>query len=91
MLAQIETDAGNLSTAADARQKAIAYYLAFRRDGGENRGVDGIICLELTGYLLDSPINVVISDALCPDTGQAPQADEGSILEERPGDGWHGL
>ena len=52
MLAQIETDAGNLATAAEARQKAIAYYLAFRRGGGENGGGDGIICLEVTRYLL---------------------------------------
>ena len=36
ILADIETDAGNATAAAEAKGKAIACYLAYRRDGGEN-------------------------------------------------------
>jgi hypothetical protein len=36
-----------------------------------------------------SAIDVVISDALCPDVGQAPQPHEGFILKERTCHGWH--
>ena len=36
ILADIETEAGNPTAAAEARQKARAAYLAYRRDGGEN-------------------------------------------------------
>ena len=36
ILADIETDAGNPAAAAEAQRKAIACYLAYRRDGGEN-------------------------------------------------------
>jgi tetratricopeptide (TPR) repeat protein len=36
ILADIETDAGNPVAAAEAKRKAIACYLAYRRDGGEN-------------------------------------------------------
>ncbi len=36
ILADIETDAGNPAAAAEAKGKAIASYLAYRRDGGEN-------------------------------------------------------
>ena len=36
ILALIETDAGNPAAAAEAKGKAIACYLAYRRDGGEN-------------------------------------------------------
>ncbi|MEI2772745.1 MAG: hypothetical protein V9G98_19080 [Candidatus Competibacter sp.] len=36
ILADIETDAGNPAAAAEAKAKAIACYLAYRRDGGEN-------------------------------------------------------
>ena len=36
ILADIETDAGNATAAAEAKRKAIACYLAYRRDGGEN-------------------------------------------------------
>jgi hypothetical protein len=45
ILAAIETDAGNLDAAAEARSKAIACYLAYRRDGGENHYVQGRIAL----------------------------------------------
>jgi tetratricopeptide (TPR) repeat protein len=36
ILADIETDANNPAAATEARQKARAAYLAYRRDGGEN-------------------------------------------------------
>ena len=36
ILAEIETDAGNTTAATGAKRHAIACYLAYRRDGGEN-------------------------------------------------------
>ncbi|MBS0151989.1 MAG: tetratricopeptide repeat protein [Nitrospira sp.] len=41
ILANIETDAGNLAVAAEAKGKAIACYLAYRRDGGVNHSYSG--------------------------------------------------
>ena len=41
ILAGIETDAGNTTAAAEAKRKAIACYLAYRRDGGENHSPSG--------------------------------------------------
>jgi tetratricopeptide (TPR) repeat protein len=52
ILADIETDAGNPTAAADAKTKAIACYLAFRRDYGENQSGPGRICLAVTQSLL---------------------------------------
>ncbi len=52
ILADIETDAGNPAAAAEARAKAIAGYLAYRRDGGENHDVPGRIALAVTQSLL---------------------------------------
>ena len=52
ILADIETDAGNRTAAAEAKRKAIASYLAYRRDGGENHDPDGRICLAVTEPLL---------------------------------------
>jgi tetratricopeptide (TPR) repeat protein len=52
ILADIETDAGNAAAAAEAKQKAIACYLAYRRDGGENHDADGRIALAVTQSLL---------------------------------------
>jgi tetratricopeptide (TPR) repeat protein len=52
ILADIETDAGNLAAAAKAKRKAIACYLAYRRDGGENHDAGGRICLDVTQPLL---------------------------------------
>ena len=40
-LADIETDAGNRSQAEEARRKARASFLAFRRNGGENQTNSG--------------------------------------------------
>jgi hypothetical protein len=51
-LADIETDAGNPVAAAEAKRKAIACYLAYRRDGGENHDTPGRICLAVTQPLL---------------------------------------
>jgi tetratricopeptide (TPR) repeat protein len=52
-LAAIETDAGNAAAAAEAKGKAIACYLAYRRDGGENHNPDGRISLAVTQALRD--------------------------------------
>jgi tetratricopeptide (TPR) repeat protein len=51
-LADIETDAGNTAVAAEAKRKAIACYVAYRRDGGENHNTPGRICLAVTQSLL---------------------------------------
>ncbi len=52
ILADIETDAGNLAAAAEAKRKAITCYLAYRRDGGENHTAVGRISLAVTQSLL---------------------------------------
>jgi tetratricopeptide (TPR) repeat protein len=60
VLASIETDAGNPTLAQQAKQKAIACYLAYRRDGGENRYTDGRIALAVTQALrADDPATAV--------------------------------
>jgi tetratricopeptide (TPR) repeat protein len=51
ILAAIETDAGNTTAAAEAKSKAIASYLAYRRDGGENHNGPGRISLAVTQAL----------------------------------------
>jgi tetratricopeptide (TPR) repeat protein len=51
ILADIETDAGNAAAAAEARAKAIACYLAYRRDGGENYSDSGRLCFAVTQKL----------------------------------------
>jgi tetratricopeptide (TPR) repeat protein len=52
ILIEIETDAGNAAAAAEAKRRATTSYLAYRRDGGENRELDGQICLDVTQSLL---------------------------------------
>ncbi|MBK7665017.1 MAG: tetratricopeptide repeat protein [Sterolibacteriaceae bacterium] len=52
VLAEIETDAGNPTAAAEAKAKAIACYLAYRRAGGENHDPPGRIALAVTQSLL---------------------------------------
>lgn len=52
ILNQIESAAGNPAVAAEAERKAIACYLAYRRDGGENHDAEGRICLAVTQSLL---------------------------------------
>jgi tetratricopeptide (TPR) repeat protein len=54
VLAAIETDAGNLVAAAEANDKAVASYLAYRRDGGENHFTVGRLALAVTQSLLAS-------------------------------------
>ena len=54
ILADIETDSGNPTAAAEAQRKAIACYLAYRRDGGENHNPTGRIALAVTQSLLAS-------------------------------------
>lgn len=51
-LAGIEADAGNADAAVDAKRKAVASYLAYRRDGGENHDAEGRISLAVTESLL---------------------------------------
>lgn len=51
ILAAIETDAGNSAAAAEARDKAIASFLAYRRDGGENHSGPGRIAFAVTQIL----------------------------------------
>ncbi|HKU75138.1 MAG TPA: TIR domain-containing protein [Pyrinomonadaceae bacterium] len=52
LLSAIEKDTGNPVAAADAKDKAIACYLAYRRDGGENHEGTGRISRAVTEYLL---------------------------------------
>jgi tetratricopeptide (TPR) repeat protein len=52
VLADIETDASNHAAAAEAKGKAIACYLDYRRDGGENHDPPGRISLAVTQSLL---------------------------------------
>lgn len=51
VLADIEAKAGNPDAAADAQAKAVAAYLAYRRDGGENHFPDGRLALDVTEAL----------------------------------------
>ena len=51
ILADIETDTGNAAAAAEARGKAIACYLAYRRDGGENHDAPGRLSLAINQAL----------------------------------------
>ena len=51
ILAAIETETGNIAAAAEAKGNAIASYLAYRRDGGENHQPDGRISLAVTQAL----------------------------------------
>jgi len=52
ILADIETDDGNPSAAAEAKAKAVAAYLAYRRDGGENHDGPGRLAFAVTQSLL---------------------------------------
>jgi tetratricopeptide (TPR) repeat protein len=52
ILADIETNADNPAAAAEAKRKAIACYLGYRHDGGENHYDDGRISLAVTQFLL---------------------------------------
>ena len=52
ILANIETDAGNRTATAEAKGKAVACYLAYRRDGGKNHDPAGHLCLDVSQALL---------------------------------------
>ena len=52
VLAEIEEKTGNAAAAADARGKAIAGYLGYRRNGGENHNEEGHISVAVTQPLL---------------------------------------
>jgi tetratricopeptide (TPR) repeat protein len=52
ILAAIETDTGDLAAAAHAKRNAIARYLAYRRDGGENQFPSGRLGQAVTESLL---------------------------------------
>lgn len=62
ILADIETDAGNPAAAAEAKAKAITYYLAHRRDGGENHSLAGRLALTVTQALLAGDLAAVASE-----------------------------
>lgn len=51
ILSDIETDAGRLPEAQQARRQAIEAYRAYRRDGGENLDGDGRLCDDLCQML----------------------------------------
>jgi hypothetical protein len=52
ILAAIEADAGNSAAAGEAKRKAIAAYLVYRRDGGEDHSSVGRITLAVAQALL---------------------------------------
>src|ERR1700752_1007838 len=52
LLEAIETDASNLDSAAEAKSKAIACFLDYRREGGENQDREGSVSHALTTALL---------------------------------------
>jgi tetratricopeptide (TPR) repeat protein len=51
ILTEIENAAGNRTAAGEAKRQAIASYLAYRRDGGENHDLDGRIALAVAQAL----------------------------------------
>jgi len=51
ILADIETDAEDFAAAAEAKQKSIQCYVAYRRDGGENDSGSGRLVLDMTKAL----------------------------------------
>ena len=52
ILAEIEAHGSDPAAAAEAKRRAIASYLAYRRDGGENHDLEGRISLAVTQALL---------------------------------------
>jgi tetratricopeptide (TPR) repeat protein len=51
ILADIETDSGDSAAAAQAKQRAVECYLAYRRDGGENQDGEGRLVFDMTEKL----------------------------------------
>jgi tetratricopeptide (TPR) repeat protein len=72
ILAAIERDGGNTAAAAEAKGKAVACYLVYRRDGGENHFPDGRIALAVTESLLAG--NAPEAVALLRQLAQQPDA-----------------
>ena len=71
ILADIERDVGDAAAAAQARQKAIACYLAYRRDGGENHEKPGRLSLLLTQSLLED--NVAAAQSVLQQVAAEPE------------------
>jgi tetratricopeptide (TPR) repeat protein len=61
ILAEIEKKTANPAASADAKRKAIASYLVYRRDGGENHDGDGRISLAVTESLFAGEMNTAES------------------------------
>ncbi|MGB8168680.1 MAG: CHAT domain-containing protein [Chthoniobacteraceae bacterium] len=60
-LSGLETEAGNAAAAAEAKGKAIACYLAYRRDGGENQSGSGHLAFRVSQLMLDgNPIGATV-------------------------------
>jgi tetratricopeptide (TPR) repeat protein len=62
ILAEIETDARIRVAAMEAKRKAVAAFLAYRRDGGENHTYAGRLSLAVTQALLGGDAAGVASD-----------------------------
>ena len=82
ILADIETDAGHPAAAAEARAKARACYLAYRRDGGENQIRTGRLALAVTQSLRAG--NPAEATALLQQLADDPEADWLAPLHPRP-------
>jgi tetratricopeptide (TPR) repeat protein len=61
ILANIETAAGNIAAATDARHQALATFLAYRRDGGENQSDAGRLALAVRQSLATGELAVAAS------------------------------
>jgi hypothetical protein len=61
ILTKIETAAGNSAAAADARRQALAAFLAYRRDGGENQIGSGRLALSVRQALASGDLAKVAS------------------------------
>ena len=53
ILFEIETASGQTAAAGQARQQAIAHYLAYRHAGGENHSDQGHLCADIAAMLHD--------------------------------------
>jgi tetratricopeptide (TPR) repeat protein len=61
ILHEVEAADGNPVAAAEAKQKAVECYLAYRRDGGENHNADGRVCFVVTQALLSGDPAIAVS------------------------------
>jgi tetratricopeptide (TPR) repeat protein len=78
ILADIETDAGDSVASAEANGRAVASFLAYRRDGGENHDASGRISLAVTQSLLTgdpaTAVSLLQQLAAHPDAGSSFRA-----------------